>query len=667
MKTGVTQWVQDTIQLEMENRFIWIPILMIIGVCIANHCNITATLSCVLISITAITVLNKSNTIPLIILHTLFSITLYIAIGALSMQYHTHRTTDSRISTKLENIRIIGTIKQIRHNDGKLKLLLDDPIFPDTREGSASEELHNVKSVRITTPQKRINYDIGDVLSMRATLMPPPGPMYPGGFRFDQYALFNGIDAIGYTTSKIRLLDTMHNSSFEKKLNFVREYIAEHITEDLKDEKLGIALALLIGDSSRINSQDYDAIRRAGIAHMLAISGMHMVIVTGIMFVSIRRILSCLNTLAARINIKKLAAIISISISFAYLLIAHYPISAQRAFIMSSLVMIGVMLDRRSNGYRSISIAAIVILIFSPDAIFYPSFQMSFSATIYLLAAYYRSARDKSPYNYFMAIVKGSTISTLATAPFSLYHFHQISTYSIITNIICIPIADFIVMPFGILSLLLIPFNLHHYTLDVMGCFIATILYVAKAISNLPNATLYVPAMSNCIFIPAVAGIIIIVSMKSTLRYIGVFLLVCFLVELMNLSKPDILLSDSTFAILRPDGYYDISTRGRYKYLISIWEEAYNAGSQMKTISRTKSCNSRSCIYEKHGHKVAILLDTAHLKQVCEVHTPSVFVNLSDTDYTCVSADMNLKKSDIEQQGVHTITIRDKIRINHSR
>lgn len=197
-----------------------------------------------------------------------------------------------------------------------------------------------------------------------------------------------------------------------------------------------------------------DAIRDSGIAHLFAISGLHLSFVAGLFFVVFRNLFAISETLTLKYNTKKISAFLTILPTTFYLLITGMQISAQRAYIMVILVLVAIMIERKYRGLIAIAFAAAVILIIEPEAILKPGFQMSFSAVLALVASYQINANKLFKIKimkYFVSIMISSVIASLATVPYTIYNFNYFSISGIITNLVAIPIVTLIIIPLGII------------------------------------------------------------------------------------------------------------------------------------------------------------------------------------------------------------------------
>lgn len=189
--------------------------------------------------------------------------------------------------------------------------------------------------------------------------------------------------------------------------------------------------------------------------------------------------------------------------TLAYYLISGFAVSAERAWLMMSIMLIAVLVDRPSLSLRNVALSAIVIISFSPSEVMGPSFQMSFAATIALVSAYgfwsrWRADREKlfiakppiwlSLGSKAGAVIGGVVVTSLiggiSTAAYSIEHFHRITTYGLAANLAAMPVMSLIVMPFGLIGMLLMPFGLDAPFLKVMGYGMAVTIDISKTVAG---------------------------------------------------------------------------------------------------------------------------------------------------------------------------------------
>lgn len=418
---------------------------------------------------------------------------------------------------------------------------------------------------RISLRGKNHNLSIGQCVEMVAKLLPNPKASLPGGYQFDRKSFFLGLSGSGYAESRVLPIPCPNEPTWQEKLNFWKEKqrtaIINHIKSILPPNEAAITSAIIAGEQGGINQNLINSYRDSGLAHFLSISGLHMSMITGLMFFLVRFLIALFPPLALRWNSKKIAAIFALVISFVYLQISGSAIPAQRAFIMTFIVLLGVLLDRRAISMNTIALAAILVLLFSPEALIGASFQMSFAAVIALIAFYEKNAVSLQRFFdtsanqniilrtikiilvYIAGILVSDLVASLATLPFSIYHFNQISAYTTLANLLAGPIIGILIMPFTLLSLLLMPFGLDYYAIKVVGFGIAVVNDITVYVSSLPSAAYRVLSMPFWGFIFIIFGGLWLCIWQGKIRRWGLLMILIGLLSMINIRKPDILIN----------------------------------------------------------------------------------------------------------------------------
>lgn len=352
-------------------------------------------------------------------------------------------------------------------------------------------------------------FPVGATIEGKARLSPPSGPALPGLNDFAFGAYFKGVGAVGYFYGAPRApvdagaVTDRSQASLPAKaaayLALVREAIGNRIRTAIGGDTGAIAAALVTGEERAISREAVEMLRAAGLSHVLAISGLNMVLAAGTFLIGARTLLSFVPGLAERYSVKKIAAVGALLMVFFYILISGGAVSALRSWIMISIMLVALFFDRVSISLRNVALAALVILAWTPSAAAGPGFQMSFAATLALVAGYsrWRDHRRKdreTPRNRGGAgVVSGLAIGTvatsviggLATAVYAAAHFNRLPGYGLAANVLTTPLISVLIMPFALFAMLLMPFGLEYYPLVVMGQGLDWMLTVARYVASL--------------------------------------------------------------------------------------------------------------------------------------------------------------------------------------
>ena len=374
-----------------------------------------------------------------------------------------------------------------------------------------------------------LNTEPGRFVRCWAVLRPPPQPVVAGDYDFARQAWFSGLGAVGYVQGRCRGGALGRPSStldqFALTIGTWRRRLAQYVNQAAGERAGGFAAALASGDRSFMRLEDQDALRASGLAHLLAISGLHIGIVGGLVFVFLWRVFALIEPIALRWSVKKPAALGALIACAAYLTISGASLSTQRAFIMSAVAFAAILFDRTALSLRSLAIAMIIIIAIAPWSVLTPGFQMSFAATGGLIATYeaWRRQRRQSTsmprhglWFWAKSLIVTSTVSGLATAPFALFHFERVAALGLLANFAAMPIISLISAPLAGAALLLAPLGLDGLALRLFGFSLELVLWIAHNFadeerslwSSLPK----MPAASLVLFAGAILAYAMLAS-----------------------------------------------------------------------------------------------------------------------------------------------------------
>ena len=359
----------------------------------------------------------------------------------------------------------------------------------------------------------------GERVRVYASLMPSGEPVEPGAFDFRRRAFFQRIGGIGLTRGYLLVLPPLEETHPFERLRLwiarARDAISRGLSATLPGRQGAIASALIVGDRADIAEADNEALRISSLAHLLSISGLHMAILTGLVFTIARLVFAAIPWTAYRFSTKKAAACVALLAGLGYLALSGASVPTQRAFVMVGVALVAVLLDRPAISLRALALAAIIVLVLSPVSLLDPGFQMSFAATAALISGYeavrrHQRGRDagadhggtdrgraergwlvwglRAAALYVGAMLFTSLLAGSATAPFAAYHFNRTTPYSLLANLLALPVMSVWITPTACMAGLLAPFGLAEPALIVMGMGIEQILVVAHWVAGLPGA-----------------------------------------------------------------------------------------------------------------------------------------------------------------------------------
>lgn len=550
--------------------------------------------------------------------------------------------------------RVSGIVKDIEADEKAHRVLLENVRLEEEMKAS-------IQRVRIRSYHAK-ELQIDDEVSVLASLKAPSGPTWPGGFDFRRYAYFRNLSAVGYSVSDFDILSRGGNSAGH--VAKIRHQINKILDQIENYSSRGIAKALLTGDRSAVPEDVLEDIRDAGLAHLLSISGLHVGLVAGFIFFVIRGGLALFPGIALKYPIKKIAAVIGLLSAFSYALLVGMPVPTQRAVLMTGLVFIAIIVDRSPISFRLVSFAALLIMLFKPEAVVEVSFQLSFAAVICLIAFYewfYKNLSHKfygrNSFEklglYFLGVVITTVIASLATAPLTLYHFQHFAVYGVVSNVIAVPLMSFIIMPGLIITLLLMPFGAEGWLLSILDICIRQIIDVAHYTANLEGAVFYAgfwPVSAISLF---TLSALILVLTKDRLRiFASIPLFLLAFVPIYMVKTPDILISaDSQLTGIYQNNILFLNTITKDKYTAEQWGAIYQL--KPEKFKPFKNCFDGACSFEIKGQRISYLENLNALAEECAVSKLIVLSYGLDKERQCQAK--VLDRFDTWRSGAHAL------------
>ena len=529
---------------------------------------------------------------------------------------------------RARSVTLTGFAEEVERTDRGTRLLLR---VAGIERLPASALPYRVRvSLRGDPEGERIS--VGEAVRLRARLMPPSAAVMPGGYDFAFRAFFDGIGATGFAfgaPSRIDLGPAPLSLRLKAGIASLRQAIAARIIAALGETTAAaLAIALITGDRSLIPEPVTEALRTAGLAHILAISGLHMALFAGSVFFVVRALLALSPHLVHERRIDAWAAVAAMSAAVFYLGISGASIATQRAFLMIVLVFSGRIFSRRALTLRNVAIAVLLILAMLPEALLDPGFQMSFAAVIALIAAYEeitrrRGARERlgpmappgrgllqaatsGAAGWFWGLLLTSLIAGLATGAIGAYHFHRISPLGTLGNLLAMPVVTLVVMPFAVLALALLPFGLEALPLAAMGAGIDLVVAMATWVSNLTpeDGVIGAPSLGGTLLVVA-AGLVACLAPRGY-RPVALLPLAASVLLYALHRQPDMLISASgtTIAVRDAAGALRVSSRPS-GFLPEVWLRAEGISVQHHGNRRIAAgdlrCDKLACLVRAHG------------------------------------------------------------------
>ena len=408
----------------------------------------------------------------------------------------------------------------------------------------------------------------GEVVMLTGHLSAPQGPVEPGSFNFRRMAFFDQLGAVGYSTAPIVLWQSAEPGA--RLIDRLRSHLSASMMRAMPSQAGAFAAGAMTGDRSGITQDTVQALRDSSLAHLLAISGMNLAFLIAFVFALIRYGLALIPPITLRMNTKKVAAVVSLGVAAFYLALSGANVATERAFIMVSVMLGAVLLDRKALTLRSVAIAGVILLLWKPESLLEPGFQMSFAATVALIAGFRavdrRVVKGAMP-NWAIPVftlVLSSLIGGLSTAPYAAAHFNRFTDYGLIANLLTVPVMGVVVMPAGAIAALLAPFGLAAVPLWFMEQGSAWILLIAHWVAGWEGSVTPIPAPGPWV-LPLItfAGAWVILS-HGRARVLALAPALAALVLWAGTERPLVLISEdgALVGLMGPEGRAVSSPRG---------------------------------------------------------------------------------------------------------
>lgn len=561
-------------------------------------------------------------------------------------------------------------------------------IRPSAISGLAAADMPAL--IRLSASSGKTVFAPGETISGKARLMAFNGPAYPGGYDFGFFARFDRLGGTGFFLGAPRGAAEPVKPRLQERaiiaLQSFRLTLARRIRASLDGEAGDVAVALITGDRSGIDETTSESLRRSGIAHVLAISGLHMALVALTVVWGVRWLAAWSPALVLHHPIAKWAAGVGLGAATIYLLISGASVATQRAWVMIAVMLTAALADRRAVTIRNVVIAALIILALSPESLMQPGFQMSFAAAAALVAAY-QAVRERNwgagpaagnghgagwldllrhaartAFVYLGGIVFTSLVAGLATGLFAAWHFHRVAPFGLLTNALAMPLVTTLVMPFALIGMLAMPYGMEWPFLRVMGWGIERMIAISDWVNGFGPAGV-TGAQPTALLLAGAGGLVMLTLLRTRLRLIGLLPLATIPLLAGTGPPPDIVASQDgrTVAVADPDGRLVLLYPRRNRFVSDIWLRAWSGGSEgnRETVIGDR-CDRDLCIARlRDGRFLHLVYDPDLLPQACQHADVLLMPRLRwlHCEKWGREPALVLKRGDFDVGGAHTIRI----------
>lgn len=545
--------------------------------------------------------------------------------------------------------------------------------------GAPRPEMMPLK-IRVSLTRGAPPLTIGDRLLVLANLSPPAGPAVPGAFDFQRVAWYQQLGAVGYALAPAQIVERGRPTGLVHTLDALRTDVTGRILDVLPGPEGGVVAALLAGEQTAVDKGVAQTMRDSGLAHILSISGLHIVFVVGLVMGLVRYGLALIPSISLRIDTKKVAAVLALVAALFYTALAGAPVPAQRACAMAGFALLAILLDRTALSLRLVAWSAVIVLLIAPESLTGASFQMSFAAVVALIAGWEAAAgwrrklherADLAHHRWLWRLTAAlgaslltTLIASIATGAFAAYHFNRVSMLGVVANLLAVPLTGFWIMPWGLLALLLMPLGLEAFALVPMGWGVAGLNAIALHVSGWPEAASLVPSLPGASLWLLTAGGLWLCLWRRRWRYAGLPVAAAGLL-LGAPPAPDLLMSDDGRILgLRDErGVVHVASARTDRFVSDAWARRQGQeGATRWTVSADAQatgigCTSGLCRWRKGPWRVAMVSDERRLAEACG--SADIVLATIDARARCRGPRLVLDRRDAWRDGAHALWLDD--------
>jgi competence protein ComEC len=537
-------WFLDIFDGQRGRLFLWLPVMLGLGVSLY----FAAPLEPGQIIYVVLAVLSGLSILILIFIPAYYAppvtAVLMISVGFLTAGYRAHSVASPVLSFRYYGPVEGRVIKVDRSASEAVRLTLDQVVLknmpPNRTPARVRVSLHGAQEYITPEPGLRV--------ALTGHLSAPPSAADPTGFNFQRMAWFDQLGAVGYTRVPV-LRGGPTDDGLSLAIHRLRQKLSLALQSRIPGQAGAFAAAILTGDRSGISAQTAENLRASNLSHLLAISGLHMGLLTGAVFAAIRMGLALIPPAFFYLPTKKIAAVCALIAGALYLALSGWNVATERAYIMVSMMFIAVLFDRQAISLRAVAMAALLILLIRPEVLPEPGFQMSFAATTALVAVFTIVRRLNVMGRWpkwlsgALTVVLSSAVAGIATGPVAAAHFNRIADLGLIANVISVPVMGAVVMPSAVLAAVLTPFGLQWIPLMIMDPAIRWVLFVADTVASIEGAVTWI-ASPPPPTLPLIAlGGLFVVLWRGRSQLLGVFPVLLGFILWASAERPNLLVS----------------------------------------------------------------------------------------------------------------------------
>lgn len=479
----------------MKRPLVLFSLSLIAGIVSTNitHSYLFAVLSCLVVALVLLVLLNnkKGSTFVLI------GMVLFYLVGAVYYLYTYNRNLHKFEAYAGKPVLIKGYIDSAPNiKESRITYLLKVEEIEIKGEPKQKKKIQGKIQLSMQLGDTLTLLDYGREIMVSGKLNIPKGRTNPGGFDYRSYLCHSGVSATLFATERnIHLQDSIKGNLLVKAGLSAQDRIVRVINGSLPPQQAGLLNGMLIGYREGLTEEVEDVFSRSGLSHIMAVSGANVAF-----------IMLPLVFIFKKLRLKKTVSnILIIGILIMFTFITGFEPSVLRAVIMAIVVLVGQIIKRETEIYTSIAFAAVVLLLYNPGGLFSIGFQLSFAATISLVL-FYKNIKSMIDFSFIPEFIVDVLASTLAAQvgvlPITVFYFNKISIISILSNLIVLPVVEFIT----ILGALMAVLGQVHIGLSILlgycnNALLSFVLFATKVTAELPYSVVTVSTPSIMLII----------------------------------------------------------------------------------------------------------------------------------------------------------------------
>lgn len=669
---GARAWILNKLEAERSRWMLWLPVALGLGIAVYFELPsepalwlgpVLAAAGLVLVFLAPAGSLARAVAIGLVA----------AALGFGLIAWRTASLAAPTLSRPLFNINVEGRIADIQRLPEGVRVVLEAVRLKGG--GAPPPEMTPVR-LRVSLTKGAPSLRVGDRILVLANISPPGGPAAPGAFDFQRVAWYQQLGAVGYALAPAAVIDPGKPDGFVRAIDALRADVVERIMRALPGSEGGVVAALLAGEQTAVDKDIAQAMRDSGLAHILSISGLHIVFVVALVMGLVRYGIALVPPLALRIDTKKSAAVLALMAALFYTALAGAPVPAQRACAMAGFALLAILLDRTALSLRLVAWSAVIVLAVAPESLTGASFQMSFAAVVALIAAWESAAgwrrrlherADRARHRWLwrlgaaMAASLATTlIASIATGAFAAYHFNRLSLLGVVANLLGVPLTGFWIMPWGLVAMVLMPLGLERFGLVPMGWGVEGLNAIAKYVGNWPDAATLVPSMPGTSLWLITIGGLWFCLWRHRWRLAGLPVAAIGLL-LGPPPAPDLLMSDDGRVLgLRDErGVVHVASTRTDRFVADTWARRSGQEGAKRWLASADEeaaglgCRTGLCRWRKGPWRIALVSDDRRLGEACA--NADIVLSTVDARHRCRGPRLVIDRRDAWREGAQAL------------